>query len=44
VEEKFDGRIEEESRGALWQRGARESTPARVRIVHEGDNSDVCAV
>jgi len=44
IEKKFGGRIEKESRGVLWQRGARESNPTRVRMVHKGGDSDICAV
>jgi len=44
VEEEFGSRIKEESRGILWQRGARESTPTRVRMVHKRGDSDICAV
>jgi len=34
MEEEFSDGVEEESRGALWQRGTRGSTPTRVRVVH----------
>ena len=44
IEEKFSGRVKEESRGALWQRSARESIPIRIRMVHKRSDSDVCAV
>jgi len=44
MENKFGGRIEEESRGALWQRDTRESIPTRVRMVHEGSDSNIHAM
>jgi len=44
VEEELSGRIEEKGEGALWQRSTRESTSTRVRMVHKGSNSDICAV
>ena len=44
VEKEFSSRVEEESRGTLWQRSARESMPTRVRMVHRASNSDICAV
>ena len=44
VEEEFSSRVEKESRGALWQRSARRSTPTGVRIVHKRSNSDICTV
>jgi len=44
MKEEFGRRIEEESRGTLWQRSARGSMPTRVRVVHRGSNSNVCAV
>jgi len=44
VEEEFSGRVKKESRGALWQGGARRSMPTEVRIVHKRSHSDICAV
>jgi len=35
VEKEFSDRVEEESRGTLWQRSTRESISTRARIVHE---------
>jgi len=44
VEKEFSSGVEKESRGTLWRRSTRGSTPTRVRIVHGGSNSDVCIV
>ena len=44
VEEESGGRIEKEGRGSLRQRGARGSTSTRARIVHQGDDSNICTV
>jgi len=44
VEEEFGGRIEEKSRGALWQKGTTRSKAIRVRMVHKGSNSNICVV
>jgi len=44
VEEEFSSRVKKESGGALWQGGARRSTPTRVRIVYKRSNSDIHAV
>jgi len=41
VKEEFSGRIEEKSRGTLWQRNTRGSMPTRVRVVHREGNSVV---
>ena len=42
--EEISGRIEEESKRALWQRDARRSNPTRVRMVHKGGDSDIRTV
>jgi len=44
VKEEFSSRVEEESRGALWQGDAKRSIPTRVKMVHERSNSNVRAV
>jgi len=44
IEKEFSGRVEEESKGTLWQKNAKESTPTRVRVVYRGSNSDLCIV
>jgi len=44
VEEEFSGRIEEESRGALQQKGATRSKAIRFGIVHRESNSNICVV
>ena len=44
VEEEFGGKIEKESRGALRQKNATRSKAIRVRMVHKGSNSNICAV
>jgi len=44
IKEEFSGRVKEESKGALWQRSARESMPIRIRIVHKRSDSNVYAV
>ena len=41
MEEKLNREAEEESRRVLWQRGARRSTVARIRVVHPGNNSNL---
>jgi len=44
MEEKFRGRVKEESRGALWQRYTRGSTPIRIRLVHGRGSSTIPSV
>jgi len=35
VEEKLSSKIEKKSKGTLWQRNARGSTPIGIRVVHK---------
>jgi len=44
MEKEFSDRVEEESKGILWQKDTRGSTSTRVRVVYRGSNSDLCAV
>jgi len=44
MKEKFNRRVKEESRGALWKRCPRRSATIRIGIVHKGNDSDICRV
>ena len=41
VEKEFSSRVEEESRGALQQGDTERSTPTRVRMVYERNDSNI---
>jgi len=41
MEEELNRGAEEESRRALWQRGARRSTVARIGVVYSGNDSNL---
>jgi len=42
MEEEFNKRVKEESRGALWKRRPRRGMTIRIGIVHKGNDSDIC--
>jgi len=44
MEKEFSGRVKKESRGALWQEGAKRNTLTGVRMVYERSDSDVYVV
>jgi len=44
VEEELNRRAEKKDREVLWQKSAIRSKAIRVRVVHRGSNSNVCAV
>ena len=41
MEKEFGRGIKEKSKGILWKRSARGSTPIRTRVVHKGGNSNI---
>ena len=41
MEEEFDRRVKEESRGTLWKERPRRGAIPRIRVVRPRDNSDV---
>jgi len=41
MEEELNRGAEEESRRVLWQRGARRSMVARIRVVYPGNDSNL---
>ena len=39
MEEELNGRVKEESRGALWKGSTGKSMPIKIRVVHRRSNS-----
>ena len=44
MEEEFNRRVKEEGRRALWERRPRRGAIIRIRMVHKGNDSDICRV